>query len=222
MLKHRRIIQDSARKIADAANRTVGDDILDDADRQPDITAILLGKVKRALDGYKIRNVKWTAKTLSRPAPKAEEETLGADLLGIVEFDLPEFRVKTCFLAHTWRIERGQAVSPPDWDRLAKRCKVMLSMTAESFVFVCARTGISIVPALTITSASAPRNPHDFYGRTALRFYEDHFECFVGDGAISSFDIATLEQLKARHAIYLNATSIEQVEGLQMELGPIP
>jgi hypothetical protein len=220
MLKYRRIIQDSARRIAAAANRTADDYVPDHVENEPEFTGVMLGRIRKAMDGYKTRGVRWTAKTLTSQGPKsAQENTFGADFLGVVEFDLPEYRVKKGFLAQAMRIERGQPITPGEWDRMADQCKQMLSITTESFVFVYARSGIIVVPALTIASATAPGNPHDFYSRTALRFYEDHFECFVGDLEISSADIATLERLRARHALYLGASQIQREVDLQLKLG---
>jgi hypothetical protein len=94
---------------------------------------------------------------------------------------------------------------------MVEQCRQMLTVTTEAFVFIYSRTGIVIVPALTIASATAPSNPHDFYSRTAQRFYKDHFECFVGDQALSSADIKTLEQLKARNALLLAASPVQRM-----------
>ncbi|HUD48224.1 MAG TPA: hypothetical protein VMR33_15435 [Candidatus Baltobacteraceae bacterium] len=221
MLKYRRIIQDSARRIADAANRAVDDYIMADAENQAEFTGIMLGRIKTAMDGHSNRGVRWTAKTLTSHSPNARDNTVTADFLGVVEFELPEYRVKKGFLAQVRRIERGLPMAPHEWDRLADQCKQMLAITAESYVFVCARSGIVVVPALAIASGTAPRNPHDFYSRTALRFYEDHFECFVGDLEVSSADTATLQRLKARYALYLGASPIEPVADLQMQLGKL-
>jgi hypothetical protein len=214
MLKYRRIIQDSARRIADAANLTVDEYILDHVEHEPEFTGEMLGRMKQAMHGYISRGVRWTAKILTSQGPKAQEKTFGADFMGVVEFDLPEYRVTKGFLAQAKRIEHDQRVTPGEWTRMVEQCKEMLAVTTECFVFIYARSGIIVVPALTIASATAPTNPHEFYSRTALRFYKDHFECCVGDRAISSADIRTLERLRARQALYLNASPIQQ----QLEL----
>jgi hypothetical protein len=219
MLKYRRIILDSARRIAAAANRTV-DDYIADHEHEPEFTGLMLGRMKQAMDGYKTRGVRWTAKTLASKAPGVQEEAFAADFVGVVEFDLPEYRVRKGFLAQARHIDPGPSIAPREWDRLADQCRQMLSITAESFVFIYSRSGIAVLPALAIVSATAPGNPHDAYSRTVLRFYQDHFECFVGDVDISSGDAAELERLKARHALYLGASQIDPVD-LQMKLEPI-
>ncbi len=196
MLKYLRIIQDSARRIAKAANRTVGDFIQDHVEQEPEFTGEMLGRMKQAMDGYKARGVKWTARTLTSQGPNAQENTFGADFLGVVEFDLPDYHVKKGFLAEVKRIEPKHQFGRQEWGRMKSQCEQMLSITTESFVFIYARAEITVVPALAIVSATARPNPHEFHSRTALRFYMDHFECFVGDLKISTADIETLERLR--------------------------
>src|SRR2546426_425594 len=114
---------------------------------------------------YRTRGVRWTAKTFTSQGPKAQERTFGADFMGVVEFNLPEYQVTKGFLAQAKRVEHGEHITPREWNRMVEQCKQMLSITAECFVFVYARTGIIVVPALAIASATASRNPHDFYSR---------------------------------------------------------
>ena len=222
MLKYRRIIQHSARRIADAANHTVQEFILDHVEHEPEFTGEMLGRMKEAMNDFVTRDIRWTAKVLTSQGPKAQENLFGADFMGVVEFDLPEYRVTKGFLAQAKRVEHDQRITPREWDRMVQQCEQMLTITAESFVFIYSRSGIIIVPALTITSATTPTNPHEFYSRTALRFYKDHFECKVGDRAVSSADIETLERLKARHALYLGASPIQQQLDLRAQPSPPP
>jgi len=210
MLKDRRIIQDSARRIAAAANRMVDAYSVAQVEHEPEFTGEMLGRMKEAIHGYRTKGVRWTAKVLTSQGPAAQEKEFGADFMGVLEFDLPEYSVKKGFLAQAKRIERGKPVTAGEWDRMAQQCKRMLSITPESFVFIYARAGIIVVPALAIVSATARGNPHEFYSRTVLRFYQDHFECSVGDMALSSADLATMERLKVRKALYLSASQTQQ------------
>jgi hypothetical protein len=219
MLKYRRIIQVSAQRIAVAANRTVDEYVAGHVEHEPEFTGGMLGRMKEAMNGFVTRGVRWTAKVITSQGPNAQENLFGADFMGVLEFDLPEYRVKKGFLAQAKRIERDERLATREWDRTVRQCKQMLSITAESFVFVYSRSGIIIVPALTIASATTPCNPHDFYSRTALRFYQDHFECFVGDQAISSADIKTLERLRVRNALCLAASPVQQGLALTGQAG---
>jgi hypothetical protein len=213
MLKDWRIIQDSARRIADAANHTLDDYAVARVEQEPEFTGEMLGRMKEAMHGYVARGVRWTAKILTSLSPNAQESKFGADFIGVVEFDLPEYRVTKGFLAQAKRIERGQRITPSDWNRMVQQCKQMLSITTESFVY--AKPGIVVVPALAIASATTHCNPHDFYSRTAERFYKDHFECFVGDQSLSSPEINMLVRLKARNALFLAASPVQQTLPLQ-------
>jgi hypothetical protein len=207
MLKYRRIVQESARRVANAASRTVPDYVASKIEEETDFTSEMLGRMKESMEGFRTRGVRWTAKTLTSHRPNAQETTFGADFIGVVSFDFPDFKISKGFLAQAKRVEPNGYISSDDWDRMVVQCKKMLWLTSESFVFLYSRTGITIVPATAIVSAQGRCNPHDFYFRRITRFYEDHFECFVGDLQISSADIATLERLKVRHSIHLGASA---------------
>lgn len=209
MLQYHRIVRDSARRIAEAANRTVHDYVAREIEEEPDFTSEMLGRMKESMNGYRTRGVRWTAKTLTSHRPNAQETEFGADFIGVVAFDLPEYKVSKGFLAQAKRIEPDSNIRSNDWDRMAKQCRDMLSITPEAFVFLYSRAGISVVPAAAIRSSQRRCNPHEFYSRSIVRFYEDHFECFVGDLRISSADIVTLERLRAKHALRLEASSNE-------------
>ena len=205
MLQYRRIVQESARRIADAATRTVDDYIADEVEEETDFTSEMLGRMKESMQGFHIRGVRWTAKTLTSHRPNAQETEFGADFIGVVSFDFPDYKVSKGFLAQAKRIEPGDYIRGDDWERMVTQCKNMLSITPESFVFLYSYSTITIAPASAIVSARRRCNPHEFYSRTITRFYEDHFECFVGDLHIDSADIKTLERLRARHSIELEA-----------------
>jgi hypothetical protein len=211
MLKYRRIIRESAKVVADAASRTADDYAVGEIEHEPDFTGEMLGRMKEAINGYRIRGVRWTAKMLTSAGANAQEHAFGADFLGVVQFEFPDYRITKGFLAQAKRIDSDGHMTPQNWDRLVEQCRQMLSITNESYVFVYSRSGIIIVPALAITSATSRHNPHEFYSKTARRFYIEHFECFIGDSAISSADVKTLERLRAGHALYLGAAPIQQM-----------
>ena len=209
MLKYRRIIQSSARRIAAAANRTLDELSTRRIEEEPDFTGEMLGRMKESMEGHRIAGVRWTAKILTSHGPGAQEKKFGADFMGVLHFDLPEYKVRKGFLAQAKHIEAWETMRTDDWNRMVGQCKDMLSITPESFVLIYSVRGIIIIPAVTIISAQQRANPHDFYHRSISRFYEDHFECFVGDLALPVADIKVLERVRARHALLL-AGSAEQ------------
>ena len=207
MLKYRRIIQRSARRIAAAANRTVDDLVAGRVEHEPEFTSEMLGRMKESMNGYRVGGVYWTAKTLTSHGANAQERKFGADFMGVLDLDLPEYKVRKGFLAQAKRIDWWGGMSGDEWDRMADQCKTMLLITPESFVFVYSPYAIIVIPAIAIISAQQHSRLSDFYSRKLLRFYEDHFECFVGDMQLHTADIKTLERLEARNALLLRAST---------------
>src|SRR2546428_6571347 len=99
MFKDRRIVQESARRVARAATRTVRDYVAHEVEEETDFTAEMLGRMKESMQGYHTRGVRWTAKILTSHRPASQETTFGADFIGVVSFDLPDYKVAKGFLA---------------------------------------------------------------------------------------------------------------------------
>lgn len=199
MLKYRRIIQASARRIAKAANGTLDDLAAQRLEHEPEFTSEMLGRMKESMNGYRVRGVRWTAKTLTSHGADAQEKRFGADFIGVLNLDLPEYKVRKGFLAQAKRTNIWGDISRAEWKRMTDQCKTMLSLTAASFVFVYTPKKIIVLPALAVVSAQQWSNLNDFYSRNLVRFYEDHFESFVGDAAIDAADIRVLEKLRQEH-----------------------
>src|SRR5438552_3649244 len=127
MLQYRRIVQESARRVADAATRTVHDYVAHEVEEETDFTSEMLGRMKESMQDFQTRGVRWTAKTLTSHRPNAQETTFGADFIGVVSFDLPDYKVSKGFLAQAKRIEADDYFRRDDWDRMVSQCKAMLS-----------------------------------------------------------------------------------------------
>jgi hypothetical protein len=207
MLKFRRIVRRSARRIATAATHTVDDLVAGRVEHEPEFTGEMLGRMKQSMQGYRIGGVRWDAKILTSHGTNAQERRFGADFMGVLDLDLPEYKIQKGFLAQAKRIESGKRMSNEDWDRMAVQCKKMLSITPESFIFVYSPQEIVVIPALAIISAQQRSSLTEFYSRSLVRFYEDHFECFVGDMKLDSADIKILEELETRSGLLLRATT---------------
>ena len=105
MLKYRRIIRTSARRIAAAANRTVDDFVARQVEHEPEFTSEMLGRMKESMSGYRVGGVRWTAKVLTSHGANAQEQRFGADFMGVLDLDLPEYKVCKGFLAQAKRID---------------------------------------------------------------------------------------------------------------------
>jgi hypothetical protein len=169
MLNYRRIVQTSARHIAAAANRTVDDLVAHRVEHEPEFTSEMLGRMKESMNGYRVGGVHWTAKTLTSHGANAQERRFGADFLGVLDLDLPEYKVRKGFLAQAKRIDGWSGMNGEDWDRIVDQCKTMLSITPESFVFVYSPRAITVIPAIAIISAQQRSNLSDFYSRRLVR-----------------------------------------------------
>lgn len=138
----------------------------------------------------------WQAHTLRTGRGKAaEEKRHGADLMGVLNIDLPDYRVAKGFLAQAKRAEPGQWFSPREWKRLRLQCEKMLERTPDSFVWVYSKLrGIRIVPANAVLGLKS-RDVFDIYDRRVSSFFESHIVCFIGDSRLHSTSIETLDAL---------------------------
>ena len=198
MLREYRIIRDAAEVVARAAEGAVT--ALRDGrlEQEPAFTDRMLGRIEQAMDGYKHNGVVWSAKTLTDHGRNAQESEYGADFLGVLEVDLPEYSVKKGFLAQAKLIEPWQSMKTKDFAAMQEQCEKMLKLSREAYVFIYSRAGISIVPAAAVIS-SKRINPHDLYSRSIQRFYEEHFACFFGDLRINVPDVSSLRLLAAEY-----------------------
>ncbi len=212
MIRLPSIIRQSARRVAQAADETV--ETLRDGriEQEPAYTDRMLGRIEEAMNEFQVKGVKWTAKTLTDRGPHSQEREFGADFVGVLDISLPGYAVKKGFLAQSKLIEPDESVSAQDWEMMRVQCDRMLRLSsASSYLFVYSLAGTTVVPAAAIVSSSGPVNPHQFYSRRLSRFFEEHFECFIGDLRIHAPSIETLEGLRremlARRLLYLAATS---------------
>lgn len=210
MIRDYHVIRESAKRIAEAANRTTASLVDGRVEQEPAFTDRMLGRIEEAMREFEVHGVRWTAKTLTDRAPGAQEKTYGADFLGVLQISLEDYAVSKGFLAQAKLIEPKDSMSRRDFDRMEQQCGDMLELSPDSFVFLYSSLDIRVVPALSVVSAGH-RNPHELYSRSIARFYEEHFECFIGDRQIHAPRIEVLKELRermnARSALYLGATA---------------
>lgn len=208
MIRDYAIIRESAAHIAEAANGTVEALVSARVEQEPAFTDRMLGRIEQAMEGYETKGVRWSAKTLTDRAPKSQEKEYGADFVGVLQINLPDYSVNKGFLAQAKLIEPGEKVSTSEFVRMKGQCEAMLKVSPDSFIFIYSLGGILVIPALSIVSV-APCNPHELYSRSLSRFYEEHFESFIGDRDINAPSIDVLEKARvaarARSLLYLGA-----------------
>ena len=165
-----------------------GDDI-PPPDRIPSVT-------KRGIAKQHLGGIVWKARTLrTGRGVAAEEKRYGADLMGILDLALPDYRATKGFLVQAKRAEPGQRFAKPDWDRLCSQCETMLLRTPASFVWAYSKSrGIRIFSANSVLGLES-RCIFDLYSRAVSSFFENHIECFIGDPRLDSTNVETLDAL---------------------------
>ena len=140
--------------------------------------------------------INWTARSLRTGSGVAgEEKRHGADLMGVLDIDIPDYRVKKGFLAQAKRAKPRRKFRNRDWDRLHSQCERMLLRTPDAFVWVYSKSnGIRIFPAISVLALNS-RDIFELYGRSVSSFFEYHIECFIGDRRLNSTQIETLDAL---------------------------
>lgn len=212
MISDGRLVRNVARRIARAANSAVNDLATGLVEQEPHLTDRLLGRIMQSIDGYSSKGVRWSAKTLTDHGRGAQEREYGADFVGVLDIDLPDYSVTKGFLAQA-KLLRAGSMPTNEFDRLVSQCEQMLELSPAAFVFHQSPSEIRVVPAIAVVASSGPDiafDPDGLYSRSVARFYEEHFECFYGDRRISRADAGILAELRARSLLYLGARSRER------------
>lgn len=197
--------------MADAANRTTEALTNHRVEQEPAFTDRMLANIEREMDGFQSRGIRWTAKTLTDRGKGSQEKQFGADFVGVLNIRLADYALSKGFLAQSKLIEHAGAMPQRDFRRMQEQCRKMLELVSDAFVFLYTSQGISVVPANAVVAAE-PCNPHELYSRSVSRFFEEHFECFIGDQRLSVAHIEALEVLRAsvqaRSLLYLGLTQV--------------
>lgn len=196
-IRHYAIIRAAAAHLADAANGTVDALVEGRVEQEPAFTDRMLGRIETAMEGYVTKGVRWTAKTLTDRGGSSQEREFGADFAGVLNIDLEDFKVSKGFLAQAKLVEPRVFVPARELERMVIQCERMLEHTPAAFLFLYSAQGISVVPAISVVSATF-LNPHELYPRSMSRFYEEHFECFIGDRTIAEPTPEMLDTLRER------------------------
>ena len=201
-------IREVAQHIAGAIDRSV--DALREkrVEQEPAMTDRMLGAIEESLKDYQRKGIRWSAKTLTDRGRGSQESKYGADFMGVLNIALPEFAVSKGFLAQAKLIRNGNS---GDLVELRQQCKKMLDLSPDSFVFLYGQDGVRVVPAISVVGANV--DPLQLYSRSAQRFFEEHLECFIGDGNIQSATPTTLDTMRAR----FEARSAIQIQGVSSD-----
>ena len=166
------------------------------------MTERLFGSIAQSLNGRRIGNLTWKAYSLTSGRGKAAEETRhGADVLGVIDIDLHDYKTKKGFLLQAKVAEPYPPISNSEWQRFQEQCKLMLKRTHESFAVIYSREkGIRFIPATTILEIDA-NQLFDVGSRSLFGFFKSHVKCQIGDRRLNQPNIDVLESMAMRPAI---------------------
>ena len=209
MIRSLGIVREAAARAGGAAARALDAFREGRMEQEPAFTDRMLGRIEESMQEFSTKGVSWKAKTLTDRGRNAQESRHGADFAGVLSIDLAEFKVNKGFLAQAKMVDAKSSFQPSEYDRMKSQCEKMLQRTPDSFLFLYARDGITVVPAIAVVSSQTSRNPHEFYSRSITRFYEEHFESFIGDRRLNAPTPHMLDELQldldVRALLYLEA-----------------
>ena len=204
MFYDRVITRYAANRVADAIESVVTDLREGHIKEEPDFTGRMIGAIVERMRGYKVRGAEWNANSVSSHGPGSLERFSGADFIGILEFNAQGYSVRKGFLAQAKLLLPNSNL---DIKALLNQCSHMLDLSPDSFVFLYTPNGVKIVPAISVIGATG--NVYDLIYRYPQRFFQDHFESFIGDRvlylptekALKDF----LREYSIEYALYLEA-----------------
>jgi hypothetical protein len=198
-----------ATKLIQAAEQTVLSDIRSGLVKDEEgITERLVGAIHHQFNDKLYAGVRWSAMTLTAHKRNAQESWYGADLLGVLQIDFDDYSVQKGFLVQAKYLRNSDRLASSEFARLKQQCAKMLSHSSAAFVFLYQPNGISVLPAVSVVSLDDAAKLADLKRRTFAGFFEEHFDCFVGDQALHSPTDKNLEELQkkvaAHHVIALS------------------
>ncbi len=180
MIRYYQVVRNISARIGDIADRTIKE-ILEHNEQEPNITAALAGRIRDGLDQYRRWGIRVTAQVLNSSGRGSQEHRAGADLLGILSVNLPDFQLSKGFFVQAKKITNGTLNAATVKDAKEK-CAKMLAISPDSYLFTYSSDEIRVIPASSIIAVPQDRlRIDDVYSRSLARFYEIHLTSFVGD-----------------------------------------
>jgi hypothetical protein len=199
MFENQRLVKGLLTRIRRAERETLEALRVGRVEHEPALTDRLFGAMEHVLNRQNIGGINWYVKTLTDRGRGSQEKEFGADFLAAFRVSLQDFTVAKGFLGQSKLIEPSQAFPANEATRLKDQCVRMLSYSSAAYVFLYSQqSGIKVVPATEIVAAR-DCNPHELTARSMAKFYEEHFECFIGDHDIRTADPQALEELRERY-----------------------
>lgn len=139
-----------ANTLSKAAENVAKDIVSEDVGDEDDISSQLCGRLKQAADnfvdsvGRQYPNVRIKARHMTSRASGSEERRIGADIVVVLDVDLPDQRLTKGLLIQAKVLPQGRIMAPRAWEGLKSQCQRMLARTPSAFVFMYGKS--SIIP----------------------------------------------------------------------------
>ncbi len=185
-----------AREVVDSCQNTLEDFRNYVFEDEVNMTDRLFGSISNALDGRAIGNLQWKARTLRSYSHRAaEEKRHGADVLGVLEIDLHDYKTKKGFLLQAKIAEPGRPMSNDRWKTFQDQCRTMRNRTCHAFGVIYSRQrGVLFIPADTILEIGRDQL-FEVGFRSLFGFFKGHVKCEIGDRKLNAPTIEMLDGL---------------------------
>lgn len=147
-----------ARTLSKAAESVAQDIAREDVGDEDDISSQLCGRLKQATDsfvdaaGRRYPNVRIKARHMTSRATGAEERRIGADIVVVLDVDLPDQHMAKGLLIQAKVLPQGTLMAPKAWADLRGQCQRMLARTPAAFVFMYGKSSITPFSASAVES----------------------------------------------------------------------
>jgi hypothetical protein len=173
---------------------------------EENFTSQMLSAMRSALVRTSIRGFAWTSSIHDK---RTKEPATGADFAGLLTIEIPDYSVRSGFLAQAKMAGPRKRI---DRARLRAQAEHMLSLSPASYVFLYRPDGVAVVPAIAVSAADG--DPRELDEWTLGEFFTEHVHCFVGDrgvelpGGIPPGEL--LEDFQAQRVLIMSA-SLRQI-----------
>jgi hypothetical protein len=185
---------------------------LNDAQFQPSESKLASDLSKAGEQELRPSRIRLRARHLTWRGKRGEEGVIGADIVLVLDVDIPAYHITKGLLIQAKRLERGKRFASSDAATLTKQCNDMLTVSPASFVFLYSKTAVTPVSATALWSNDAV-SPYSLPTYPLGWLYNDFAICWVGDRRIKATDGASLRRLlqrrRARNGLLISASGAD-------------
>lgn len=211
----REVVDGTATAIEDFKNRIIK--------QETGMTERLFGAIAHSLNGRRIGNLTWKAYSLTSGRGRAAEETRhGADVLGVIDIDLHDYKTRKGFLLQAKVAEPYAPISNTEWKRFQEQCRLMLQRSHESFAVIYSRDkGVRFIPAATILEI-VPDQLFEVGSRSLFGFFKSHVKCQIGDRRLSVPSIDVLDRIMSAPSVAAAEFDADSILSMKVTDAPSP